>query len=586
MTAYVFDIEADGLDPTKIFCIVAMDTETGKTYEYGPANIIEGINFLQKADKLIGHNILGYDIPVIKKLHGVDLDDGTINIVDTLVLSRLFNPTREGGHGLEGWGYRLRHRKIEYDNFEYYTPEMMQYCKQDVSLNYKVYRHLSRAEADGFSPRAIKLEHDVYRILNAQRERGFKLDQQHAMSLLAELNEKINKAEKEVHKTFKPRETTMKLVPTLTKAGKVSKMAQVKGETKKVRLSDEEYEKACKNPDNYLVRRDSEPFNLGSRKQIGEYLVEFGWKPTKFTPTGQPIVDEKVLSQIKNIPEAAIIAEYLMLQKRIAQINSWFKEMQDDGRIHGYVNTNGAVTGRMTHSGPNMAQIPSTSSPYGKECRECWTVEDDYKLVGIDASGLELRMLAHYMDDEGFTYELLNGDIHTANQIAAGLESRPQAKTFIYALLYGAGDAKLGSVVGGDAKDGGRLRQSFFDNLPAFKNLKDRVARAAQRGYLKGLDKRKLFVRSEHAALNTLLQGAGAIVMKQALVNLQESIKDLDAHFVANVHDEWQIEAHKDVADKVGKLGVAAIEQAGKDFYLKCELTGEYSVGTSWADTH
>ena len=586
MTAYVFDIEANGLQPTKIFCLVAMDTETGKAYEYGPECIDKGIQLLQNADKLIGHNILGYDIPVIKNLMDVDLDDGSIKIVDTLVLSRLFNPTREGGHGLEGWGYRLRHRKIEYDNFEYYTPEMLKYCAQDVSLNYKVYRHLSRTESVGFSPQAIKLEHDVYRILNAQRDRGFKLDQQHAMSLLAELNQKIDKAEKRVHKTFKPRETFITLVPTMTKAGKVSKMAQVKGETKKVRLSDEEYQKACENPNDYLVRRDSEPFNLGSRKQIGEYLVEFGWKPAKFTPTGQPIVDEKVLSQIKHIPEAAIIAEYLMLQKRIAQINSWFKEMEDDGRIHGYVNTNGAVTGRMTHSGPNMAQVPSTSSPYGKECRECWTVEDDYKLVGIDASGLELRMLAHYMNDEGFTYELLNGDIHTANQIAAGLESRPQAKTFIYALLYGAGDAKLGSVVGGDAKDGGRLRQSFFDNLPAFKHLKDRVAGAAKRGYLKGLDKRKLFVRSEHAALNTLLQGAGAIVMKQAVVNLQETMKDLDAYFVANVHDEWQIEAHKDVADKVGELGVAAIEQAGRDFNLKCELTGEYNVGNSWADTH
>ena len=586
MTAYVFDIEADGLEPTKIFCLVAMDTETGKAYEYGPDCIDKGIELLQKADKLVGHNILGYDIPVIKRLHGVDLDDGSISIVDTLVLSRLFNPTREGGHGLEGWGYRLRHRKIEYDNFEYYTPEMLAYCRQDVSLNYKVYRHLSRTEAAGFSPTSVKLEHDVYRILNAQRERGFKLNQQHAMELLAELNEKISRAEKQVHKTFKPRETSIELSAVYTKAGKLSKMANVRGETKKVRLSDEEYETLSKNPDDYIVRSDSEPFNLGSRKQIGEYLVEFGWKPTKFTPTGQPIVDEKVLSQIKDIPEAAIIAEYLMLQKRIAQINSWFKEMGDDGRIHGFVNTNGAVTGRMTHNSPNMAQVPSTSSPYGKECRECWTVEDDYRLVGIDASGLELRMLAHYMDDEGFTYELLNGDIHTANQVAAGLKSRPQAKTFIYALLYGAGDAKLGTVVGGNAKDGARLRQSFFDNRPAFKHLKDRVARASQRGYLKGLDKRKLFVRSEHAALNTLLQGAGAIVMKQALVNLQENIKDLDAHFVANVHDEWQIEAHKDVADKVGELGILAIEKAGRDFNLKCELTGEYSVGTSWADTH
>ena len=586
MTTYVFDIEANGLEPTKIFCIGAMDAETGKTYMYGPDQLDEGVQLLQKADKLVGHNILGYDLPVIKKLIGVDLDNGTTNIVDTLVISRLFNPTREGGHSLESWGYRLRHRKIEYDNFEYYEPEMLAYCEQDTSLGYKTYRHLSRVESNGFSPRSIKLEHDVYRIIHQQRENGFKLDQQRAMSLLAELNEKIVKAEKRVHKTFKPRDTSIELQGAYTKAGKLSKMANVKGEKRKVRLSDEEYEELSKNPNGCIVRRDSEPFNLGSRKQIGEYLVEFGWKPTKFTATGQPNVSEKVLSKIKNIPEAAIIAEYLMLQKRIAQINSWFKALGEDGRVHGYVNTNGAVTGRMTHNGPNMAAVPSTSSPYGKECRECWTVADGYKLVGIDASGLELRMLAHYMDDEDFTYELLNGDIHTANQMAAGLESRPQAKTFIYALLYGAGDAKLGSVVGGDAKDGGRLRQSFFDNLPAFKNLKDRVARAAERGYLKGLDKRKLFVRSEHSALNTLLQGAGAVIMKQALVNLQESIKDLDAHFVANVHDEWQIEVRADLADKVGELGVAAIEQAGRDFNLKCQLTGEYNVGNNWADTH
>jgi len=586
MTSYVFDIEANGLDPTEVFCIVAMDTATKKFYEFGPDQLAEGVKLLEESKELIGHNILGYDIPVVKKLLGSDLDDGSRFIVDTLVLSRLFNPTREGGHGLEGWGYRLRHKKIEFEDFESFSPEMMAYCRQDVSLNHKVYQHLARVEAAGFSKDAVALEHSVYRVMQAQRDRGFLLNEQHAMSLLAELNENISQAEKLVHKTFRPRETQMTLVPLMTKAGKVSKMAQLKGETKKVRLSDEEYEKASANPNEHLVRCDSEPFNLGSRKQIGEYLVEFGWKPTKFTPTGQPIVDEKVLSKIKDIPEAAVIAKYLMLQKRIAQITSWFKVVEDDGRVRGFVNINGAVTGRMTHSHPNMAQVPSTGSPYGKECRQCWTVMNGYKLVGIDASGLELRMLAHYMNDEGFTYELLNGDIHTANQMAAGLESRNQAKTFIYALLYGAGDAKLGTVVGGNADDGGRLRQSFFDNLPAFKVLKDRVARAAKRGYLKGLDGRKLFVRSEHAALNTLLQGAGAIVMKKALVLLNDKMSGMDAHFVANVHDEWQIEALEDVSQRVGELGVEAIEQAGLEFNLRCSLTGEYQIGDSWSETH
>jgi len=589
MTAYVFDIEADGLDPTVIWCLVALNTTTGEIHEFGPTEIKQGVELLEKADKIIGHNILGYDIPAIRKLQGSNL--GTRpeqKVVDTLVLSRLFNPNREGGHGLEAWGYRLRSNKLQFKEFDSYSPEMMAYCRQDVAVNFKLYKHL-KIEAQGFSPKSITLEHEVYKILNDQRDKGFLLNVRYAMSLVAELNEKLLSAETEVQKTFLPKDASLTLLPTYTKAGKLSKMAKVKGEaTKKVRMSDEEYEKMLQT-DAPLVRCDDIPFNLGSRKQIGEYLIEFGWKPKNFTPTGQPIVDEKTLANIENIPEAKLIAEYLMLQKRLAQINSWLEQAdQNDNRVRGYVNTNGAVTGRMTHSSPNMAQVPSTNSPYGAECRRCWTVENKHKLVGIDASGLELRMLAHYMNDEAYTYELLNGDIHTSNQNLAGLESRNQAKTFIYALLYGAGDAKLGSVVGGNAKDGTRLRERFFDNLPAFKSLKDRVARASKKGWLKGLDGRKLFVRSEHAALNTLLQGAGAIVMKEALVVFDSLLKleGINNCFVANVHDEWQLEVPEDLADRVGILGVQAIRLAGKNLNLNCELDGEYNVGDNWAETH
>jgi DNA polymerase-1 len=284
-----------------------------------------------------------------------------------------------------------------------------------------------------------------------------------------------------------------------------------------------------------------------------------------------------------------MIAKYLMLQKRLAQTRSWIKELDETtGRVHGYVNPNGAVTSRMTHSHPNMAQIPSSSSPYGEDCRACWTVPEDYRLVGIDASGLELRMLAHYLNDEGYTNEILNGDIHTANQRLADLESRDQAKTFIYALLYGAGDAKLGSVVGRGRAHGKGLRQRFFDNLPSFKKLTDRVQREAKSGFIKALDGRKLTVRSEHAALNTLLQGAGAIVMKKALIILDETIRtnNWDAKFVANVHDEWQIECHVYDAVDVGKAGVEAIIQAGIELNLNCPLDGDYKVGENWSETH
>jgi DNA polymerase I-like protein with 3'-5' exonuclease and polymerase domains len=286
---------------------------------------------------------------------------------------------------------------------------------------------------------------------------------------------------------------------------------------------------------------------------------------------------------------AESLKEYLMLQKRIAQIESWISAVESDGRVHGRVITNGAVTGRMTHMSPNMAQIPNSGAVYGPECRNLWTVEKGNRLVGIDASGLELRMLAHYMNDDAYTSEVVSGDIHTANQKAAGLETRNQAKTFIYAFLYGAGSPKIGQIVGGGAKEGQNLITSFLRNTPKLKALREKVSRIySQKGWLPGLDGRKLLVRSEHSSLNTLLQGAGAIVMKQALVLLSNRLKreKIEHKFCANVHDEWQIETKEETADLVGQYGVWAIEEAGKVLNMRCPLSGEYRTGLTWKDTH
>jgi DNA polymerase I-like protein with 3'-5' exonuclease and polymerase domains len=334
-------------------------------------------------------------------------------------------------------------------------------------------------------------------------------------------------------------------------------------------------------------------FNPGSRKQIGEKLQELGWKPKKFTETGQPIVDEVVLMDV-DIPEAKTIAQYLLLQKRIAQVESWLEAMGSDGRVHGRVITNGAVTGRMTHSKPNMAQIPNAGSLYGPECRQCWTVEEGNVLVGCDASGLELRMLAHYMKDENYVRTVTEGsskdgtDVHTVNQRAAGLATRDNAKTFIYAFLYGAGDAKIGSIVGGSARDGAVLKDKFLKQTPALARLLSTVSRYAAKGWVPGLDGRKIWVRSEHAALNSLLQGAGAIVMKKALVLFNDKIKlnKWPVKLVANVHDEIQYETVPEFADVTGKACVDSIKEAGKHFNLRCPLDGEYKHGKSWKDTH
>ena len=573
----VFDIETDDLNATLVHCIVAQDLDTEEIYKFPPDKLQEGYKFLSTADTLIGHNIIGFDIPMVHKFSDVDLS--FIPVIDTLVLSRLFNPAREGGHSLEKWGYKLGYHKIDFSDYLNYSEDMMNYCVRDVELNTAVLKEL-RKESKGFDKQSIELEQRVSEIIKQQEVNGFKFDTQHALLLLAELREKKQAIEDEVHNTFKPKWVDDKLVtPYIKKDGDLSKRG----------LTDDEYNRCITTQDmNPFMRQQLVDFNLGSRKQIGEYLIDFGWKPDRFTPTGQPIVDEKTLSEITHIHEANLIAQFLLLQKRIAQIDSCIEATEEDERVHGFVIPNGAITGRMTHRNPNMAQVPSSHSPYGKECRACWIVEDNNVLLGVDASGLEIRMLAHYMNDEEYTNEILNGDVHTANQELAKLESRDKAKTFIYALMYGAGDEKLGKVVGGSTADGKRARQYFFDNKPTFKSLRDRVQRASAKKYLKGLDGRKLYVRNQHSALNTLLQGAGAIVMKKGLVLLDDMLKlnGIDYKFVANIHDEWQIEVKESQADFAGRLAVDSIIKAGEHFKLRCPLDGEYKTGVNWSETH
>ena len=574
----VFDIETDGLKPTVIWCLVAQD-EQGKFYHFYEDTLDEGIKFLQQADRIIGHNILGYDIPVIKKLMGVDLYHPD-KVIDTLVLSRLINPTREGGHSIAKWGYKLGLPKKDSPEWDTFTKEMLSYCERDVDINYKLFNYLKK-ESIGFSKECISLEHKVTHILEEQKQNGFLFNDEEAMFLASELSFKLQETENKVHETFKPIWIDdKKVVPKLKKDGKLSKQG----------LTEQEYSDIIEGKLEIkpFMRKTLQEFNLGSRKQIGQRLQELGWKPKKFTPTGQAIVDETTLKKITHIKEAQLIADFLLYQKRLAQVHSWIDAVAEDGRVHGSVICTGAITGRMAHRSPNMAQVPAVYSPYGKECRSCWVVPKGYKLVGIDASGLELRLLAHYMADEDYINEIINGDIHTANQQFAGLKSRDEAKTFIYALIYGAGDEKIGSIIKGNRADGKRLRERFLTGLPTLRTLKERVDRAAEKSYLKGLDGRKILLRHKHAALNTLLQGGGAIAMKKALVILEDSIKlnNLDAKFVANIHDEWQIQVLESQSDFVGRLGVEAIEKAGQHYNMRCPLTGEYKIGESWYETH
>lgn len=547
------DIETN-LAHTKIWCCVTKDLDTKEVKVWKEAN--ELWEYIKEASLIVAHNGIGFDFRLLNKLWNCRIQ---LKIVqDTLILSRLLDPSREGGHSLAAWGKTLGYQKTEFNDFELEThtlDEMIEYCINDVEVLVKLYSHLVLTlQSEKFSQRSIDLEHNVQAIITKQEENGFKLDEVKSLQLLSILKSKLDSIQIEMQELFPPRITTGRTHKTSGKP-----------------LQD-------------IV----EPFNPGSRKQIAERLTEKGWKPNKFTEKGSIIVDEAVLETL-NYPEAKTLAEYMMLQKRIAQIESWLDAIGPDGRVHGRVITCGAVTGRMTHMSPNMAQVPNSGSPYGMDCRELWTVEKGNKLVGIDASGLELRMLAHYMNDNAYTSEVVSGDIHTTNQKAAGLETRNQAKTFIYAFLYGAGSAKIGTVVGGSSKEGQRLIDSFLRNTPKLQELRQKVSRIySTKGKLPGLDGRQLLCRSEHSAVNTLLQGAGAIVMKQALVIFDHKLKQIKMpyKFVANVHDEWQIEVLETFSDQVGRLGVESIEEAGKVLEMRCPLTGEYKAGNNWKETH
>jgi DNA polymerase I-like protein with 3'-5' exonuclease and polymerase domains len=581
--ALVFDIETNGFlpDVTMIHCLVIKDTVTGDIKQYHGDTLEEGLWWLvDTRETITGHNVIKYDIPVIKKLyHWFTLDEA--KVVDTLVLSRLiFSDLRDkdganiekgllpsklwGSHSLKAWGYRLGILKGEFGQeenaWEVFTPEMLTYCTQDTEVTHAFYEKLMGLE---YAKDAIELEHKTAWICSRMEQNGWAFDVQGASTLYAELAAKRDVILRTMKETFEP------LV--------IERVSEKTGKPLKPKIVE---------------------FNPGSRQQIADRLTtKYGWKPKDFTPAGQPKVDEEILSKL-DYPEAKQLAEYFLLEKRIGQIaegdQAWLK-LERNGVIHGSINTNGAVTGRCTHQSPNLAQVPSVRSLFGKECRSLFGVRQGFSLVGADLSGLELRCLAHFMarwDEGDYANEVLNGDVHTKNQLAAGLPTRDNAKTFIYGFLYGAGDAKIGSIVGKDSKVGKSLKDSFLAATPALKNLRDAVQKAAGRGYLVGLDGRRLAIRSAHAALNTLLQSAGALVSKQWLIETVEAadrrgwVYGQDFELKGYIHDELQWEVRDELAEDFGTLAIQSATRAGEHFAFRCRIDAEFKVGKTWYDTH
>ena len=540
----VVDIETDAIDATKIHCIVARSADTGETRHWIGDQCREFGEWSKKIDTFIMHNGISFDAPLLNKFTGSDIKVNQID--DTLIKSQLYNPIRDGGHSLEAWGNFLGHKKGDYHDFSHFNQEMLKYCYIDTAVTMETYNYLQE-EGKKFSEKSYDLEREVRSIVDKQQKNGFAFNIMKGMTLEAKLMDELHSLEEKAHDMFPPT------------------IVELKTKTKEI------------------------PFNIASRKQIADRLMKKGWKPTKKTDKGNIIVNEAVLDTI-NMPEAKMFSRYFLLQKRTGLLKAWIQACSEQERVHGRVMTLKTITGRMAHHGPNMAQVPAVYSPYGKECRELWTVSntDTHQLVGTDASGLELRCLAHYMNDAKFTNEVLTGDVHTANMKAAGLSNRDQAKTFIYAFLYGAGPAKIGSVVGGSASDGRNLIAKFLKNMPALNKLRKDIGAVAASGTIRGLDGRMLHIRHEHAALNTLLQGAGAVVCKRWLVEMDRMIWEhgLDAKLVASVHDEYQFEVAKPDIESFTKITKEAMYITQKILNFKCDLDSDFKVGNNWAETH
>lgn len=611
MHTVVFDIETNGikcfrtlLGLKKIHC-VALSTNGD---DPRLVTIEEGLEELRLADVIIGHNIQEFDVRAIQRLYPEWEPTGCVR--DTLVMSRMLWPDIAntdwhnadfpkkfaGRHSLKAWGYRLGMHKGDYgeqDNcWDEYTDEMGEYCVQDVRVTLALW---NKIKAEDVPENPTVLEHEFAATISQQERNGIGFNVDAARELHGSLLAAKDEVQKELKTAFPPQTIPMKTPLYYYDPETDAKYDKKKDCPAKLRSRLLAGEKRVK----------TIPFNPGSRDQIAKGLIQkHGWEPTEFTPEGRPKIDETVLKGLE-YPECKPLIQYLLLGKRLGQVaegrEAWIK-LEKDGRIYGRVNPCGAVSTRCTHSKPNVAQVPRVSAPWGFECRSLFCAPAGFRLVGADMSGLELRCLAHYTfryDNGLYRDAILEGDIHEINKDAAGLDNRDQAKVFVYALLYGAGAARIGKIVGGTARDGSHLKTVFLNRMPALKKLKDAVEfRADKLGVLKAIDGRTLRVRSKHSALNLLLQSAGSIAMKKATCNLastirQKSLIDLvDQKYykqvkqVAHIHDELQLEVPEEITHKVGISAVEAMEKAGETLGFKCPLTGEYRVGTNWAETH
>lgn len=597
MKYFIIDIEANGLiNPTKIHCVVVEDLDTDKVWEFtNQKKFIDWLYWvfqykaIEHSIYFIGHNIIEYDWPVLKKLWHSFIPE--ITLIDTLVLSRLYSPKLEGGHSLEAWGQRLNFPKLEFNDFSKFTPEMLEYCKQDVKLTKKLYQKLIK-EVGGFKD-AIKLEHEIAIALRNAKDYGFYFDVNTAIDLKFKLEKEREKYDVIIETAYPPIEV----------GKRVKKLVH---------------------------------FNPNSPKQVIDKLWEAGWSPSEKTEGHKELpakrdqyTDEEYSKKearynkygwklnevnLSSLPETAPEAVKCILKRtiyetRIRKLDEWLNLVdENDQSIHGTVIGLGTWTHRMAHRHPNMANISakksikykteelnSLATDLGGKMRELWQAKPGRVLVGTDAEGIQLRVLAHYMQDDEFTHSVVYGkksngtDPHSLNQRRIKRGTRDNAKTFIYAFLLGAGDSKIGEIYSISKREGSSLKESYIESTPGLKRLKKgRIPIEASQGFTIAFDGRKIYCNSQHLMMAAYLQGGEAIIMKLATVIALREIKQrkLDARLVNIVHDEMLFDCLPKHAYRVLRITEEAIRKAGEILKLKCPMKGEGKMGLNWLQVH
>lgn len=619
----VVDTETEKLiNPTKLWLVVLKEVESGKLHVF--RNLHSDSQARASLQKLflsitgvIGHNIIGFDYDVLHRLAGIAIDPSIV--IDTLVVDRLLNSYSNKDHSLEGIGERLGYQKLKFSDFSQYSKEMEDYCIRDVEVTYRYYLSIYPFLSSLKWKDSLRLEHNIAFISQEMTTNGFAFDLPKAKEIYKEITTKLQTLDQELAVAFPPKPVFIKeITPRETKHGTLHR-----GDFRW--LCDPDLTSFT--PGASFSRFEFEPFNPSSPKQIVERLNEAGWTPYEKTKGhiqaerdrdlerlayyrtyGWKVSDDNLRTLPEDAPEAARkLVERLLLDSRRSTLEEWFNAYSPhDKRIHGRFHHIGAWTHRMSHSGPNMANIPAGDSPYATEMRSLWTVDEGNWLVGVDADGIQLRILAHYMNDIRFTEALVNGrkedgtDAHTLNQKALGevCRSRDDAKTFIYAFLLGAGVLKISQILGCTFEEAKEARDRFIEANPGLAELKEHIIpRDAARGYFIGLDGRAVMCDSEHLMLAGYLQNGEAIVMKKANLIWRSNLRleGIDFKQVNFVHDEWQTEiigTHDD-AVKAAKIQADSIREAGQLLNLRCPLEGsilnshkQLAIGRNWAETH